>query len=99
MKHEPKGITAADVIDILATALAERVAERLNIPAPAPAPVEADEVWNSRQVCQYLGIGASTLRERQKLSGFPKRINNEGHPKWLASDIRAYQPAPVRRAS
>jgi hypothetical protein len=98
MKHETP--RAADAFEMMADVIAVKVAALITASQPVAAPEpDADEVWNSRQVCEYLGIKPTTLNERQKLSGFPATVNKAGHRKWLASDIRAYQPAPSRSAN
>lgn len=82
---------ALDMLSPLLDALTERLAP-LILAGMAPQQPEADpnETWGTADVCAHLGIATSTLRDRQKLRSFPKRINLGGRPRWLASEIRAY---------
>ncbi len=90
----PKTVITTEIIDALLDALAERLAPRIiaAMASPAPAPeTDPDETWGTADVCEHLGIAQSTLRDRQKLPSFPKRVNLAGRPRWLASDIRTYR--------
>lgn len=77
----------APLLDALAERLAPLIADKLAAPQPE---IDPYETWGTKQVCDFLGIAQSTLRDRQRLPSFPKRVNLDGRPRWLASDIRAY---------
>ena len=75
----------ADVIDMLAQAIAPRVAELVRAQIGGP-----EELWDARQVQAYLGIAPRTLSDWQNLPTFPARVPGPQR-RWRASAIRAWR--------
>lgn len=49
---------------------------------------------NAIQVAQLLGYSSTYIRDQLSLKpGFPKRVDSDGHPRWLAKDILEWRAA------
>lgn len=75
----------------LVSALADQLIQRGLVVPQQPVEIpDPDELWNARQVREYLGISTSTFYDRRKTPGFPSLVDRPGQPRWRAKEIRAW---------
>ena len=57
-------------------------------------------IWNAKQCAEYLGQSTSQfLKRTQWTDGFPRRLRDEGQPRWNAKQVTMWANQNVTEAA